>query len=150
MLLKNMFNPEESVCLPLTCMIIGSHELFIFRETERDWDKELAEDVKGECEQQYGPVDRIKVEKETQVWIILHVLTRSFLHIAHNMLYRVRSTSGSALSMRLAMPSRVSTVVGSEEDPSRPHSSRTPSCKLTSKVPLVHLSGSECLGLSTS
>ncbi|KAF8530949.1 hypothetical protein JB92DRAFT_2804066 [Gautieria morchelliformis] len=45
-LLKNMFTPED--------------------ETERDWDKDLAEDVKGECEQQYGKVDRIKVEKESQ------------------------------------------------------------------------------------
>lgn len=44
----------------------------MLRETERDWDKELAEDVKGECEQQYGPVDRIKVEKETQVRIVVH------------------------------------------------------------------------------
>lgn len=38
-----------------------------FRETERDWDKDLAEDVKGECENKYGPVTTIKVEKETQV-----------------------------------------------------------------------------------
>jgi len=38
-----------------------------FRETERDWDKDLAEDVKGECENKYGPVMTIKVEKETQV-----------------------------------------------------------------------------------
>ncbi|KAF9457065.1 hypothetical protein BDZ94DRAFT_1285464 [Collybia nuda] len=45
-LLKNMFDPEE--------------------ETERDWDKDLAEDVKGECEEKYGPVEAIKVEKETQ------------------------------------------------------------------------------------
>ncbi|PPR05698.1 hypothetical protein CVT26_008939 [Gymnopilus dilepis] len=45
-LLKNMFNPEE--------------------ETERDWDKDLAEDVKGECESKYGPVTAIKVEKDTQ------------------------------------------------------------------------------------
>jgi RNA-binding protein 39 len=45
-LLKNMFDPEE--------------------ETERDWDKDLAEDVKGECESKYGPVTAIKVEKETQ------------------------------------------------------------------------------------
>lgn len=36
-------------------------------ETERDWDKELAEDVKGECEEKYGKVDFIKVEKESQV-----------------------------------------------------------------------------------
>ncbi|EGO30746.1 hypothetical protein SERLADRAFT_455043 [Serpula lacrymans var. lacrymans S7.9] len=45
-LLKNMFDPEE--------------------ETERDWDKDLAEDVKGECEDKYGQVDAIKVEQETQ------------------------------------------------------------------------------------
>ncbi|KAF8227436.1 splicing factor, CC1-like protein [Tricholoma matsutake] len=45
-LLKNMFDPEE--------------------ETERDWDKDLADDVKGECEDKYGPVEAIKVEKETQ------------------------------------------------------------------------------------
>ncbi|KAG6336663.1 hypothetical protein ID866_2410 [Astraeus odoratus] len=44
--LKNMFNPED--------------------ETERDWDKELAEDVKGECEEKYGRVDAIKVEKDSQ------------------------------------------------------------------------------------
>ncbi|KAK7468862.1 Phosphatidylinositol-3-phosphatase SAC1 [Stygiomarasmius scandens] len=45
-LLKNMFDPEE--------------------ETERDWDKDLAMDVRGECEEKYGPVEAIKVEKETQ------------------------------------------------------------------------------------
>lgn len=37
------------------------------RETERDWDKDLAEDVKGECESKYGHVLAIKVEKESQV-----------------------------------------------------------------------------------
>ncbi|KIK70947.1 hypothetical protein GYMLUDRAFT_66156 [Collybiopsis luxurians FD-317 M1] len=45
-LLKNMFDPEE--------------------ETEKDWDRDLADDVKGECEQKYGQVEAIKVEKETQ------------------------------------------------------------------------------------
>jgi hypothetical protein len=40
------------------------------RETERDWDKDLAEDVKGECEEKYGKVSAIKVEKETQVNLI--------------------------------------------------------------------------------
>lgn len=39
----------------------------LLRETERDWDKDLADDVKGECEDKYGPVEAIKVEKETQV-----------------------------------------------------------------------------------
>ena len=37
------------------------------RETERDWDRELADDVKGECQEKYGKVEAIKVEKETQV-----------------------------------------------------------------------------------
>ncbi|KAI0257104.1 splicing factor CC1-like protein [Lactifluus subvellereus] len=50
-LLKNMFSPEE--------------------ETDADWDKELSDDVKGECETKYGPVDRIKVEKESQGEIYL-------------------------------------------------------------------------------
>jgi len=50
-LLKNMFDPEE--------------------ETDTDWDKELADDVKGECETKYGPVDRIKVERESQGEIYL-------------------------------------------------------------------------------
>lgn len=50
-LLKNMFDPEE--------------------ETERDWDKELADDVKVECESKYGKVEAIKVEKETQGEIYL-------------------------------------------------------------------------------
>jgi len=44
--LKNMFDPEE--------------------ESGRDWDRELGEDVKGECEEKYGKVEAIKVEKESQ------------------------------------------------------------------------------------
>ncbi|KAG8928440.1 hypothetical protein FRC02_006899 [Tulasnella sp. 418] len=46
LLLKNMFDPEE--------------------ETDPDWDKELATDVKDECESKYGPVEALKVEKESQ------------------------------------------------------------------------------------
>lgn len=62
-LLKNMFDPEESVSL---CLY--HHSILSFhRENERDWDKDLADDVKGECEEQYGKVEAIKVEKETQV-----------------------------------------------------------------------------------
>jgi len=45
-LLKNMFDPEE--------------------ESEKDWDKDLADEVKHECEEKYGKVTAIKVEKETQ------------------------------------------------------------------------------------
>jgi RNA-binding protein 39 len=46
-LLKNMFDPAE--------------------ETERDWDVELRDDVKGEVESKYGKVSEIFVEKETAV-----------------------------------------------------------------------------------
>ena len=63
-----MFNPEEYATLPY--VVISLTSLF-HRETDADWDKELAEDVKGECESKYGPVDRIKVEKESQVKPIL-------------------------------------------------------------------------------
>ncbi|CDR98614.1 related to splicing factor HCC1 [Sporisorium scitamineum] len=45
LLLKNMFNPAE--------------------ETEPDWDTDLAEDVKEECQAKYGPVTSIHVEKES-------------------------------------------------------------------------------------
>ncbi|KAK0198350.1 hypothetical protein F5146DRAFT_1019244 [Armillaria mellea] len=45
-LLKNMFDPEE--------------------ETDPNWDKELADEVKGECDSKYGKVHAIKVEKESQ------------------------------------------------------------------------------------
>jgi hypothetical protein len=65
-LLKNMFDPEEYV--PSACwMYLADGMLVVPRETERDWDKDLAEDVKGECEEKYGNVLAIKVEKETQV-----------------------------------------------------------------------------------
>jgi hypothetical protein len=59
-----MFNPEEYAALPYVIFSLSS---LFYRETDADWDKELAEDVKGECETKYGPVDRIKVEKESQV-----------------------------------------------------------------------------------
>jgi RNA-binding protein 23/39 len=68
-LLKNMFTPEEYVVL--SCLTVCLTSLFD-RETDADWDKELAEDVKGECETKYGPVDRIKVEKESQVKLMLY------------------------------------------------------------------------------
>jgi hypothetical protein len=37
------------------------------RETERNWDLDLAEDVKGEVEDKYGPLKRIKVDKMSAV-----------------------------------------------------------------------------------
>lgn len=44
---SNMFNPEE--------------------ETERNWDLDLAEDVKNEIEGKYGKLKRIKVDKMSAV-----------------------------------------------------------------------------------
>lgn len=44
-LLKNMFIAEE--------------------ETDRDWDKDLADDVREECEAKYGRVEAIKVDTES-------------------------------------------------------------------------------------
>jgi RNA-binding protein 23/39 len=64
-LLKNMFDPEEYVSSSGWNAAVDHGQLY--RETERDWDKDLAEDVKGECEDKYGKVEAIKVEKETQV-----------------------------------------------------------------------------------
>lgn len=65
-LLKNMFDPEESVGRMSLYNGLLMKALF-FRETERDWDKDLADDVKSEVEEKYGRVDFIKVEKESQV-----------------------------------------------------------------------------------
>lgn len=45
LLLKNMFDPAE--------------------ETEPNWDTDLAEDVKEECQAKYGPVTSIHVEKDS-------------------------------------------------------------------------------------
>ena len=70
-----MFNPEEYVPW-LSYVSIQLINAFFIRETEFDWDKDLAEDVKGECEEKYGHVEFIKVEKESQVSISrLHVIS---------------------------------------------------------------------------
>lgn len=37
------------------------------RETERNWDLDLAEDVKSEVEGKYGKLKRVKVEKMSAV-----------------------------------------------------------------------------------
>jgi hypothetical protein len=47
------------------------------RETEKDWDKDLAEDVKGECEDKYGKVSFIKVDRESQVCAVTRYPKRS-------------------------------------------------------------------------
>lgn len=46
LMVSNMFNPDE--------------------ETERNWDTDLADDVKDEVNTKYGPVARIKVDKMSQ------------------------------------------------------------------------------------
>lgn len=61
-LLKNMFNPEEWVA-SFRCFVHS----WVFRETGPDWDRDLGDEVKGECEDRYGKVDAIKVEKDSQV-----------------------------------------------------------------------------------
>ena len=38
-------------------------------ETERDWDTDLRDDVKSECETKYGKVLEIYVEKDSAVSI---------------------------------------------------------------------------------
>ena len=105
--LKNMFKPED--------------------ETEPDWDKDLAEDVKGECEGKYGKVERIKVVRDSQVRI---TRTLSYIHWANTTSYRAISSSSSTQSLMLARLSMVSTAVGSAANPSRPPSCPTPSCRL--------------------
>jgi len=57
-----MFNPDE--------WVVYSHPLamsLMTRETERNWDLDLAEDIKGEVESKYGTVKRIKVDKMSAV-----------------------------------------------------------------------------------
>ncbi|CAE6444742.1 unnamed protein product [Rhizoctonia solani] len=74
-LLRNMFDPEEYVLLPSfgtgANNVTGRPNAIGTRisqttETERDWDKDLADDVRGECEEKYGKVLDLKVEKESQ------------------------------------------------------------------------------------
>jgi len=59
--LRNMFDPEKyiSICWCVLYLIELS------RETERDWDKDLTEEVRGECEDKYGQVEAIKVDKDS-------------------------------------------------------------------------------------
>ena len=70
-------------------MLFAEQDL-LRRETERDWDKELAEEVRAECEDKYGPVAGIKVEKETQVCRKLCSSIRNLSSV-----FRVKFTSSS-------------------------------------------------------
>lgn len=57
------------------------------RETERDWDKDLAEDVKGEVEEKFGRVDFIKVERESQVRSPVVNMCSSLVHLLQGEIY---------------------------------------------------------------
>lgn len=103
-------------------------------ETERDWDRDLAEDVKGECEDKYGRVEFIKVERDSEVCSSLDAFPRHCLTV----IFRERSTSSLTPSIPLRTQCRVSTVVGLEETKSRLPSSPTQSCKRISER-TVHL-----------
>lgn len=102
--MKDAFNPEE--------------------ETERDWDLDLRDDVKGECEDKYGKVAEIFVIKESQV---------SSLYVSHPPsnadprldVDRERFTFASKESSLPSLLSQVSTVVGSVDVKSRPRTSTT-------------------------
>lgn len=48
------------------------------RETDPDWDKDLAEDVKGECQTKYGKVVHIKVERDSDVSLHHTTLTGKY------------------------------------------------------------------------
>lgn len=103
--------------------------IHISRETERDWDKELADDVKVECESKYGKVEAIKVEKETQVcpccWPGSLSLTR----------HREKFISSLIPSNRRSKPSKDWMVDGSADARFLQHSFQTPLCKPISRTP---------------
>jgi hypothetical protein len=62
------------------------------RETGRDWDKELADDVKGECEEKYGTVEAIKVEKESQVgFSVFRLITSGLTYPLGRDIYEVQN-----------------------------------------------------------
>ena len=91
------------------------------REIERDWDKELADEVAGECGDKYGPVVGIKVEKESQVCPFLPLQPRSLI-----VPLRVKFTSNSTPSNQPKELSKVSMVATLAEGASRLLSSPMP------------------------
>lgn len=126
-LLKNMFNPEEWVSpdsLLMECSIMCKCWHYL-RETGIDWDKDLADDVKGECETKYGNVTHIKVEKDSEVscgqtdWSSTHT----------NLTCRVKFTFSSMILTRRRKLSMASMDVGSEVVKSPPPLYLTLSCK---------------------
>lgn len=49
------------------------------RETEPDWDRALLEDVKAECENRFGKVEQIVVERDSKVFSFHRVLSNPLL-----------------------------------------------------------------------
>ncbi len=72
----------------------------LLRETEPDWDKDLAEDVKGECSSKYGQVAHIKVERDSDVSPRTHMLFEHVIFTFH----RARSMCSS---MQLILPRKL-------------------------------------------
>lgn len=64
--LSNMFTEESvNMCFKLANPSDGCH----YRDTKAgpDWHLDVAEDIKGEVESKYGPVDNIFVDRNSQV-----------------------------------------------------------------------------------
>jgi hypothetical protein len=117
----------KSQCFWLSMPYIWLSFLAI-RETERDWDKDLAEDVKGECESKYGPVTAIKVEKETQVSPNVCSFYSSLT------IRRARSMLNSMPSKMPKKPFKDSMAVGLVDDKYLQPLSLTLSCKLINRM----------------
>lgn len=128
-LLNNMFDPEEYAHFSGRMNCPHSCLYFFHRETERDWDKELAEEVAGECGDKYGPVLGIKVEKETQVCRFLPLQPIVF---TDDRLSRAKFTSNSTPSNQPKMPFKVSMVAILAEGASQLLSSLMPCFRPTS------------------
>lgn len=97
------------------------------RESDKDWDKDLAEDVKGECEGKYGKVLAIKVERDSQVGFV-HVSTQPpFSHFD-----REKSMSNSTTLSSLRKLYKALMDDGLEDDKFPLFSSPTLLCRLTS------------------
>ena len=111
----------KSECLSIACFAVYINTSWLLiRETERDWDKDLDEDVKSECEEKYGHVEFIKVEKESQVG---GSMPSEYTILIHN---RARSTSSLIPSSPPRTPSKVWMVDGSVANKFLPPSSQTP------------------------
>lgn len=123
-LLRNMFDPEE--CVVFTYEYCFASD-FRSRESGNDWDRELADDVKGECEGKYGPVLAIKVERDSQVSIV-----RLLLPFRALTLRRARSTLSLIPLNLLKKRSMDSMPAGLAAGRFPPHSYPMPLCWLIS------------------